>query len=96
MPGLLRKDARCPICWIPIFAIADESNSEHVKREYFHEKGWALDSNGKVIQVSTKARRVRRCRATFTDFSAARLQRQSLEVQPIGEDKRAGTGASYL
>jgi len=96
MPGLLKKDARCPICWIPICAIVDESNSERIKREYYHEKGFALDEDGRVIQVSVKARRARRCTATFTNRAAARIERQSLEVPFMFANAKAGTGAAYL
>lgn len=37
MPGRLRDDANCPVCGRNLVAIVDTSNSDGVKREYFHD-----------------------------------------------------------
>lgn len=68
MPGELRRTAICPCCGYGLICIVDTSNTEQVRREYFHAKG------------SPKARRKRRCVRIFTDHAEAASERKALEV----------------
>jgi hypothetical protein len=70
MPGLLRADAKCPLCGDDLIAIADTSNSERIVRLYYHAKG------------SPVVGRKRRCRFVFgpSEFGRAKTERRRLEV----------------
>ena len=37
MPGELKPDALCPKCGDPLLVLTDTSNTDGVKREYYHD-----------------------------------------------------------
>jgi hypothetical protein len=71
MPGQLKPDARCPLCEVPLLALVDTSNSEGVKRQYFHDKD---------PQASPRARRPLPCKQYFASHVKASIERYALEV----------------
>lgn len=64
MPGLLKKNARCPKCRTPLVAIVRTRHAHDGGEtvEYFHEKGY----DGRD-QISPKARRKMRCKVFYAD-----------------------------
>lgn len=69
MPGLLRPDAVCPLCEEPLVGLVDQTNSDGVKRTYYHGKS------------HPKRRRALPCKQTFVSHVRAAIERQSLEVR---------------
>ncbi len=71
MPGQLRTDVRCPVCGVPLVALADETSASGVKRVLYHDKD---------PEASPKARRPLPCRLRFGNLKQAQYERRLLEV----------------
>jgi hypothetical protein len=56
---------------VPLIALVDTTNSQGVKRKYFHDKD---------PEASPKARRPNPCAKNFNDFDLAAKERNGLEI----------------
>lgn len=68
MPGLLRHNARCPLCETPLCALVDHTNRLGVRRNYYHEK------------PDDGSRRKGPCSMMFTNREYAARERRGLEA----------------